>query len=180
MKLSALFLAALTGALMLADILHASAIRHWNDGQSVIGMNLIRLAATINPFSVPVRLDQIESLYRGYRQTKSVQYLNEIVRIGRGIRQDYPGSVQAWAVYSGAQIFAATHGGAAANMAVIERAIELDPISIPVLERAMFLISAKRGDYQLFKRLGIERSKLTTARLTMRCELCGKHWLEHR
>ena len=59
-------------------------------------------------------------------------------------------------------------------------AVTLDPISVTTLERGMFLLAAKRADYETFKALGVARSRLTREPLRMVCELCGRPWLEHK
>jgi hypothetical protein len=142
-------------------------------------MRLMRLAARLNPLSFEVRLDEIESLWDGYRQGRKPEYLHEAVLIARSLTQDFPGNTLAWSVYSSALIFEATHGGAGTPEAEAIHAVTLDPISVPNLERAMFLLAARREDYETFKALGIQRSRLTREPLSMRCELCGRAWLDH-
>jgi len=183
MKPITLILAVAVGLMATSDMLHGSAMRHWRDGKAAIGMNLLVNATRINPFNFNARLDQIESLYAGYRQTRNLEYLREAVLIGRMLTEMYPGNAQGWAVYSSAAIFYATHGGDRWPVYPDQfalHAIELDPLSVTSLERAMFLFAVKRRDYETFKDLGIKRSRLTTERLTMRCELCGRPWLEHK
>lgn len=143
-------------------------------------MRLMRVAARFNPWGFEVRLDEIESLWNGYRKDSNPLYLHEAVLIGRSLVNDYPGNTLAWSVYSSALIFEATHGGAGVPEPEAIHAVTLDPISVPTLERAMFLLSAKREDYETFKALGIARSRLTREPLRMACEICGRSWLEHK
>ena len=143
-------------------------------------MKLMRLAARLNPWSFEVRLDEIESLWDGYRQQRKPEYLHEAVLIARSLTQDYPGNTLGWSVYSSALIFEATHGGSGVPIDEALHAVRLDPISVTTLERAMFLMAAKRADYGEFKQLGIARSRLTREPLRMVCELCDKPWMNHK
>ena len=143
-------------------------------------MRLMRLALRLNPYSFETRLDEIESLWDGYRQERKTEYLHEAVLIGRSLTADYPGNTLAWSVYSSALIFESTHGGPPEAEAAALRAVALDPISVTTLERGMFLLAAKREDYETFKALGIQRSRLTRDPLLMKCELCGRKWMDHR
>lgn len=174
--MGALMVAAVIAA---ADIIRGSALAHWQVGQASIGMNLLKASERVNPFSLDVRLDQIESLFTGFRQTHNTQYLTEAALIAGGMVRDYPGNVQARAVHASALIFEATHGGNGFPLIEALVATRKDPLSVVAIERAMFLISAKRRDYDIFKILGVKRGGLTTERATMRCELCGRHWLKH-
>ena len=181
MRTANLILALVAGLLLLADMIHGSAARHWRDGEALIGMNLMRAAERVNPFSVSVRLDQIESLFTGYRKTRDARYLHEAVLISRGILKNYPGNVQANALYATALVLEATHGGSGYPLTEALWAAKVDPISVDAIDVAIFLISAKRhdSDYHTFKWLGAKRAALTHARMPMRCVLCGKHWLNH-
>ncbi len=143
-------------------------------------MRLMRLAARLNPYSFEVRLDEIESLWDGYRQERKPEYLHEAVLIAHSLVKDFPGNTLGWSVYSSALIFEATHGGAGTPEAEAVHAVTLDPISVTTLERAMFLLAARREDYETFKALGVARSRLTREPLRMVCELCGRPWLDHR
>lgn len=144
-------------------------------------MRLMRLAARLNPWSFEVRLDEIESLWNGYRQERKTEYLHEAVMIARSLVKDFPSNTLGWSVYSSALIFASTHGGyGGLGKTEAIHAIALDPISVTTLERGMFLLAARREDYETFKKLGIARSRLTREPLRMVCELCQRPWLEHR
>lgn len=182
MKPITLILAVTVGVLMTSDIFHAAALRQWDRGNAAEGMRLIRTASRVNPLAFNVRLDQIESLYSGWRSTRNPDFLREIVLLARGLTRDYPGNVQAQGVYASALIYLSTHGGAANLFPLPEslRAIESDPLSVTAIERAMFLLAVKRVYYDTFKDLGVKRSRLTTDRLTMKCELCGRPWLDHK
>ncbi len=168
----ALVLTILTAFVVASDITRAIALRG--------DMRLMRLAARLNPYSFEVRLDEIESLWNGYRQERKPEYLHEAVLIGRSLVEDFPDDTLAWSVYSSARIFVATHGGFVVPEPEAIHAVTLDPISVTTLERAMFLLAAKRTDYETFKALGIARSRLTREPLLMRCELCGRKWMEHK
>ena len=172
MRLLALALAILTALALASDVTRSIALHG--------DMRLMRLAARLNPFSFEVRLDEIESLWDGYRQERKTEYLHEAVLIGHSLVKDFPGNTLAWSVYSSALIFEATHGGAGTPEAEAIHAVTLDPISGPTLERAMFLLAARREDYETFKALGVARSRLTREPLRMVCELCGRPWLEHK
>jgi hypothetical protein len=176
----ALALTILTAFATASDIIHAIAMRQWAHGSVASGMDSMRLAARLNPFSFEVRLDEIESLWEGYRQESKLEYLHEAVLISRSLTKDFPGNTLAWSVYSSALIFEATHGGSAAPIDEALHAVRLDPISVTTAERAMFLMAAKRVDYGEFKQLGIARSRLTREPLRMVCELCGKKWMDHK
>lgn len=184
MKPITLILAVTVGVLMTSDIFHAAALRQWDRGNAAEGMRLIRTASRVNPLAFNVRLDQIESLYSGWRSTRNPDFLREIVLLARGLTLDYPGNIQAQGVYASALIYRMTHGDTDlvqfSPMPEAMQAIERDPLSVTAIERAMFLLAVKRVDYDTFKDLGIKRSRLTTDRLTMKCELCGRPWLEHR
>ena len=168
----ALALALLTALATASDITRGMALRG--------DMRLMRLAARLNPWSFETRLDEIESLWDGYRQERKPEYLHEAVLIARSLVQDFPGNTLVWSVYSSALIFEATHGGAGMPEMEAIHAVTLDPISVTTIERAMFLLTAKRTDYETFKKLGIARSRLTREPLRMTCELCGRPWLEHK
>ena len=155
-KIMALALAALTALALASDVMRSIALNG--------DMRLMRLAARLNPYSFEVRLDEIESLWDGYRQERKPEYLHEAVLISRSLVEDFPGNTLAWSVYSSALIFEATHGGVGMPEAEAVHAVTLDPISVPNLERAMFLLAARRDDYETFKALGIARSRLTRAR----------------
>lgn len=181
MKTTTLCLAAITAALMTSDMFHASALRHWNDGQAAIGMNLISHAGRINPFSFNVRLDQIESLYAGFRKTHERHYLSEIVMIARDLSELFPGNAQAQAIYADALIYARTHGaGSYPPFVEAAAAVDMDPLSVAAIEANMFLLASARHDLPLFKSLGMRRARLTSEPLTMKCKLCGRQWLEHK
>ena len=181
MKPITIILAVAAAALLTSDIFHASAMRHWRDGRAAEGMNMLIRASRVNPLAFNVRLDQIESLYAGYRQTKNLDYLREAVVIGKSLTVNYPGSVQGWDIYATAMIHTAVHGGSSYYpLGEAAKAANMDPISVSAIENLMFLLSAKRGDYELFKTLGIKRSRLTREPLKMVCALCGRGWLEHR
>ena len=179
MNIISLALTTITAIMLTADIIRASALRHWRDGQALIGMNLMRVSNRINPYSMDTRLDMIESLYTGYRMNRIPGYLSETVLISKSLVRDYPGSVQAWSIYSGAQVFEATHGGRQDALPDALKATRMDPLSVVALERAMFLLTAERGDYELFKTLGVKRAILTSAPIVSKCELCGRAWLAH-
>ncbi len=168
----ALALAILTALATASDITRSIALHG--------DMRLMRLAARLNPWSFEVRLDEIESLWDGYRQERKPEYLHEAVLISRSLVKDFPGNTLAWSVYSSALIFEATHGGSGVPEREAIHAITLDPISVTTIERGMFLLAAKREDYETFKALGIQRSRLVRKPLSMKCELCGKGWMEHR
>lgn len=172
MRFLALALTALTALAVASDITRVVALHG--------DMRLMRLAARLNPYSFEVRLDEIESLWDGYRQESKPEYLHEAVLIARSLVNDFPGNTLGWSVYSSALIFEATHGGAVVPEPEAIHAVTLDPISVTTLERAMFLLAAKRTDYETFKALGIARSRLTREPLLMRCELCGRKWMEHK
>lgn len=172
MRLVALVLAALTWLGIASDVTRSIALNR--------DMRLMRRAAALNPWSFEVRLDEIESLWDGYRQERKPEYLHEAVLISRSLTKDFPSNTLGWSVYSSALIFEATHGGSGDPEPEAIHAVTLDPISVPNLERAMFLLAAKREDYETFKALGIERSRLTQEPLRMVCELCGRPWLAHR
>jgi len=175
------FAATLLTAIGLAsDIIRAQAMRCWARDEAAPGMVLMRRAALLNSWSFEIRLDEIESLWDGYRQERKPEYLHEAVLIGRSIVKDFPKNTLGWSVYSSALIFEATHGGDGMPEAEALRAVRLDPISVTTLERAMFLLAARREDYETFKALGIARSRLTREPLRMSCELCGRPWMEHR
>lgn len=172
MRLLVALLASVTTLMLVSDITRSIALRG--------DMRLMSLAMSLNPWSFEVRLDEIESLWDGYRQERNPMYLHEAVLIGRSLTQDYPSNTLAWSVYSSALIFEVTHGGAGTPEREAIHAATLDPISVPTLERAMFLLAARREDYETFKALGIARSRLTREPLRMKCELCGRPWMEHR
>ena len=172
MRLLAALLAILAGLGLASDITRSVALRG--------DMRLMRLAARLNPYSFETRLDEIESLWDGYRQERKPEYLHEAVLIAHSLVKDFPGNTLAWSVYSSALIFEATHGGAGTPEAEAIHAVTLDPISVPNLERAMFLLAARREDYETFKALGVARSRLTREPLRMTCELCNRPWMEHR
>ena len=134
MKMMTLCLAAITAAMLTSDMFHASALRHWNDGQAAVGINLISTAGRINPFSFNVRLDQIESLYTGFRKTHERAYISEIVMISRGLAKLYPGNAQAQAVYANAMLYAHAHGaGGYPPYAETSKAVEMDPLSVAAI-----------------------------------------------
>ena len=172
MNLLALALACVSWLAVASDVTRTMALRS--------DMRLMRLAARLNPYSFEVRLDEIESLWDGYRQERKPEYLHEAGLIAHSLVIDFPGNALGWSVYSSALIFEATHGGAGTPEAEAIHAVTLDPISVPNLERAMFLLAARREDYETFKALGIQRSRLTREPLLMKCELCGKPWMEHK
>ncbi len=180
MKYVALALAIVAATLTLADIIRARGLRQWKAGRSQGGIASIRLAERINPLSFDLRLDQIESLFTGYRLTQNAEYLKETGLLGRDLSRLYPGNVQAQGVYAMALVYISTHGGDYYPLAEALRSVGMDPLSVDALERAMFLVSAKRGDYATFKKLGVARSRLTRQGVVMRCALCGRPWLEHR
>lgn len=177
-KLISLALAILASLGMASDVFRARALREWSLGED--GAESIRLAATLNPYSFEVRLDEIESLWDGYSKERKLLYLHETVLISRSLVTDYPGNTLGWSVYSSALIFEATHGGNGFPIDAALTAISLDPISVTTAERAMFLLAAKRKKYETFKSVGIARSRLTREPLRMACELDGKSWMEHR
>ena len=143
---------AVIAILMLAsDITRAMALRAWSQGRVADGMESMRLAARLNPLSFEVRLDETESLFEGYRQERNPAYLHEAALIGRSLVKDFPGNTLGWAVYSSALIFEATHGGSGMPEPEAIHAVALDPVSVPTIERAMFLLSARREDYEAFK-----------------------------
>lgn len=181
MRYLALLLSVVALVLTSSDVMRARGLRLWKAGRSQQGMEAIKTAAWLNPASFDIRLDQIESLFTGYRLTHNVEYLKETELLGRDLVRLYPGSVQARAVYAMTLVYSSTHGGSE-GYPIIEalRSVEEDPLSVPCLERAMFLVSVRRGDYELFKRLGVARSRLVKGGVTMKCDLCGKPWLEHR
>ena len=126
-----------------------------------------------------MKTDQIESLWQGYKVTPDIRYLHEATLISRSLIQDYPGSALGWALYSAAMTYEATHGGTLYPRGAVLRAAELDPLAPFTVERAMFLLAAKRRDYATFKSLGIRRAQLLKNRIMGTCELCGKPWLAH-
>ena len=166
-------LTALTALMLASDVTRSIALRR--------DMRLTRVALRLNPYSFEIRLDEIESLWDGYRQDRKPEHLHEAVLISRSLVDDFPDNTLAWSVYSSARIFEATHSGSAV-MPVDEalHAVRLDSISVPTIERAMFLLAAKRYRYETYKVLGIARSRLTREPLRMKCELCGRPWLEHK
>lgn len=143
-------------------------------------MRLMRLASRLNPYSFEVRLDEIESLWDGYRQEHKLAYLHEANLIAHSLVIDFPSNTLSWSVYSSALIFEDTHGGSGCPYVPALRAVAFDPISIPTLERAMFLLAVHHENYETFKKLGVARSRLTRDPLRMTCELCGRPWMEHR
>ena len=171
MRLLAALLACVCALMLASDVTRSVALHS--------DMRLMRLALRLNPYSFETRLDEIESLWDGYRQERKPEYLHEAVLIGRSLIADCPQNTLAWSVYSSALIFEATHGGAAVPIDEALHAVRLDPISVPTIERAMFLLASKRVDYGEFKQLGIARSRLTREPLRMTCELDGRGWLEH-
>ncbi len=171
-RLLAALLALLAGLGLASDITRTAALHG--------DMRLMRLAARLNPLSFEVRLDEIESLWDGYRQERKTEYLHEAVLISRSLTKDFPDNTLGWSVYSSALIFEATHGGNGFPEIEAMYAISIDPISVTTLERGMFLLAARREDYETFKKLGIARSRLTREPLRMVCELCQRPWLEHR
>lgn len=181
MRMMTLVLATVTAALMTSDMFHASALRHWNSGQAAIGMNLISTAGRINPLSFNVRIDQIESLYTGFRKTHERTYLAEIVLIARDLAKLYPGNAQAQAIYANALLYARTHGaGSYPPFIEADSAVAMDPLSVEAIEAEMFLLASARHDLPLFKSLGMRRARLTSEPLIMKCKLCGRPWLEHK
>ena len=180
MKYAALVLALVAATLTLADIIRARGLRQWKAGRSQDGMASIRLAERINPLSLDLKLDQIESLFTGYRLTKNVEYLKETGLLARDLTRLYPGNVQAQSVYAMSLVYIATHGGDYYPLAEVLLSVEMDPLSVDAIERAMLLISSKREDYATFKKLGVARSRLTRQGVVMRCALCEHPWLEHR
>ena len=181
MKPITLILCVAVGLLATSDMIHGSAMRHWRDGQAGPGMNLLITASRVNPLNFSVRLDQIESLYTGFRQTGNLAYLREAVVIARSLTENYPGNAQGWDIYSTALIHEFVHCGSDYYpLGEAAKASNMDPISVSSAENMMFLLAASRGDYELFKTIGKKRSRLTQAPLRMRCELCGRPWLDHR
>ena len=180
MRTLAALLAFLAAIGLASDIIHAQALRHWTRGEAAPGMLLMRRASVLNPWSFETRLDEIESLWDGYRQERKLEYLHEAILIARSLVNDFPGNTLAWSVYSSALIFEATHGGSGDPEPEAIHAVALDPISVTTLERAMFLLAARKEDYETFKALGMQRSRLTREPLRMVCELCGKKWMEHK
>lgn len=180
MKYVALALVLAVATLTLADIIRARGLRQWRDGRSQDGMASIRLAERINPISLDLKLDQIESLFTGYRMTKNAEYLKETGLLARDLTRLYPGNVQAQSVYAMSLVYIATHGGDYYPLAEALLSVKMDPLSVDALESAMFLISSKRVDYSIFKELGVARSRLTRQSVVMRCTLCGHPWLEHK
>ncbi len=172
MRLLALVLACASWLAVASDITRTAALHG--------DMRLMRLAARLNPWSFEVRLDEIESLWDGYRQERKSEYLHEAVLIARSLTKDFPDNTLGWSVYSSALIFEATHGGNGFPEIEAMYAIALDPISVTTLERGMFLLAARREDYETFKALGIARSRLTREPLLMKCELCGRPWMNHK
>lgn len=180
MKTATLVLAAVTAVLMTSDMFHAGALRQWRDGNAAQGMHLMILAETINPYSADVHLDEIESLFEGYRSLRDPKFLREAVLIGGKISRDYPGSAQALSLKSLTLIMEAVHGAGRFPLNEAEAAVIANPLSVTEIERLMFLLSYHGFDYGRFKELGIARGRLTRRGLSMRCDLCGKHWLDHK
>ena len=180
MKVITAALASIVGLMLASDITRGSALRHWRNGDAAGGMIRIQTAMRLNPFSLDARLDAIESLWEGYKTVKNPSYLHEASLIAGDIVRDFPGNAQGHAVYSAALIFEATHGGKDYPILDALTAVCMDPISVNTLERAMFLLAVKRQDLGVFEALGVKRARLTKAGLNMRCELCGKYWLEHK
>ena len=182
MKWIALTLTILSSLLMLADIARGVALRRWKRGDASGGVRAIRLSVLINPSGFDSRQDQIESLFNGYRRTRDTRHLDEAILISRGIMRSYPGSAHARTLYAAALVFRATQGDTAGTHAPFAEAFEAvnhDPLSIPSIERAMFLLASRRENYAEFKRLGMLRAQLAEEPLTMICELCDRPWLEH-
>lgn len=181
MRYVSLALALVVVTLTLSDIIHARGLRLWKAGRSQQGMEMLKTSAWLNPLSMDIRIDQIESLFTGYKLTRNIEYLKETELLGRDLMRLYPGSVQARSVYAMTLIYSSVHGGDP-YYPITEalQAVESDPLSVATLERAMLLVSSKRGNYATFKTLGVARSRLTRDGIVMRCALCGRHWLEHK
>ena len=178
MKWLSVSMAILTAFIMASDIAHLAALAA-SGQQSPNAVAMLNLAGRLNPKSMTVRMDQVESLMDAYRSSMEQKYLDEAVYIAKSIVSDYRGNAQAYMVLSTVMVMDYVHTKRLFPGAAAEEAIRRDSISIPAIENQMFALTVARQDNAEFKRLGIKRAALTDRPLRMRCGLCGRHWLRH-
>lgn len=181
-KVVAFPVALMVVCMFVSDLFTAIGMRRLSHGDSLNGTKLLAAAERLNPVSFNTKTSEIESLFAFYRGDSEAIHLQEAVRISRELVRLYPGNAQAWGVYATATAMLNTHPAAHPIAAgwVIDKAISMDPISVPLIEDYLFLLAANRYDYAKYVRLGILRTSMTPKRLTMVCPLDGKPWLEHR
>lgn len=189
-KVVAFPVALLVLLMTLSDIFCRSGMAYLSHGDSLTGTRLLSLAERLNPYSMSVKMNQIESLFAFYRGEPNPIFLDEAVHIAKDLVSMYPGNAQAWGVYATANTMQLTHTSTPSalkqytniveGLYVLDTAIEMDPLSVPLIENELFLLSAKRYDYPRFRRLGIIRTRYERKRLNMTCALDGKPWMEHR
>jgi hypothetical protein len=141
-----------------------------------------RIAGMLAPWSLEIRLSQIESLLLLYREHKKDAYLDEAEKLATEVKKWFPGNTQAWAALASIQVWARAHGLDIADGPVYDavwEAMDRDPLSVEAIEIGMFLLTIDQKDLETFKRLGIKRASLTGEALSMKCPLCGRHWLLH-
>ena len=92
----------------------------------------IRLAGIVDPFSLEIRLDQVESLIQFYRQKHDPLFLEEALLLSKQTQRLFPRNAQAASVLGAVRVWATVHGvfvarGFALGSALA--AMDLDPIS---------------------------------------------------
>jgi hypothetical protein len=165
---------------LVADNMHAVALRQYSHYQD--GSSLLRMATTLNPLDMNARLSQVEILLNTYRKGRNDFHLKEAELIAKSIVKDFPFNSQALMAYATTESICAAHSDCSPQRAFIacEKAYESDRTSLYNIERYMFTLAVFRVDRMKFLELGVKRASLTNKSLVMFCEICGKHWLEHK